>query len=109
MIEVAGPRGGAQQLKKEMAYSNGGASRGGRRQAGDSGTERRRCGRTRAVLGGQRSTLGAETEGERQSGVGESSMAVVGRGGNGLLLQTDSERIRRTGRWLHALHVEAGR
>jgi hypothetical protein len=51
----------------------------------------------RAVLGGQRSTLGVEANGERQSGVGESLTAVAGRGGNGLLLQNDSERIRRTG------------
>jgi hypothetical protein len=65
--------------------------------------------RTRTVRGGQRSTLRAEAYGERQSGVGERSVAVVGRGENGLLLRTDSERRRRTGRRLHVLHVEAGR
>jgi hypothetical protein len=69
------------------------------------GTERQRCGHTRAVLGGQRSVIGAEADG----GVGESSMTVVGRGGNLLLLRTDSERIRRTERWLHAVRVDAGR
>jgi hypothetical protein len=41
--------------------------------------------------------------------VGERSAAVVGRGGNRLLLRTDRERIRRMGRWLHTLHVEDGR
>jgi hypothetical protein len=65
--------------------------------------------RTRAVRGGQCSTLGAEADSERQSGVGERSVVAVGRGENGLLLRTDSERRRRTGRWLHALHVEARR
>jgi hypothetical protein len=48
-------------------------------------------------------------DGERQSGVGESSTVVAGRGGNELLIRTDSERIRRTGQRLHALRVEAGR
>jgi hypothetical protein len=65
--------------------------------------------RTRAVCGGQCSTLGAEADGERQSGVGERSVAAVGRGENGLLLRTDSERRRCTGRRLHALRVEARR
>jgi hypothetical protein len=61
------------------------------------------------VLGGQHSALGAEADGERHSGVGESSTTVAGRGGNELLLQTDSERIRCMGRRLHALRVDAGR
>jgi hypothetical protein len=65
--------------------------------------------RTRAVRGGQCSALGAEADGERQTGVGERSVAIAGRGENGLLLQTNSERRRRTGRWLHALLVEVGR
>jgi hypothetical protein len=63
----------------------------------------------RAVCGGQRSVLGAEGDDESQSGVGERSAAVAGRGDNGLLLRTDSERRRCTGRRLHALRVEAGR
>jgi hypothetical protein len=41
--------------------------------------------------------------------VGKHLAAAAGRGENGLLLQTDSERRRRTGRRLHALCVEAGR
>jgi hypothetical protein len=41
--------------------------------------------------------------------VGKSLTAVTGRGGNGLLLRTNSERIRRTGWQLHALRVEARR
>jgi hypothetical protein len=60
--------------------------------------------------------LGAEAVDERQSGVGErqsrvgeSSMDVAGRGGNGLLLRSDSKRIRRTGRRLHGLRVAVGR
>jgi hypothetical protein len=61
------------------------------------------------VLNGQRSVLGAEADNERQSGVGEILTAVAGRGGNRLLLRTDSERIRCMGRRLHALHVEAER
>jgi hypothetical protein len=35
--------------------------------------------------------------------------AAARRRENGLLLWTDSERRRRTGRWLHALRVEVGR
>jgi hypothetical protein len=53
--------------------------------------------------------LGADAGGERQSGVDKSTMAVAGRGGNGLLLWTNSERIRHTGRLLQALRMEAGR
>jgi hypothetical protein len=49
---------------------------------------------TRAVRGGQCSVLGAEADGERQSGVGECSAAVVGRGDNGLLLRTDESSAR---------------
>jgi hypothetical protein len=40
---------------------------------------------------------------------GQRSATVAGRGGNGLLLQTDHERIRRMGWQLHALRVEGGR
>jgi hypothetical protein len=101
---------------RRLACLSGGAPHNGRRQVGDLGTERRRCGRTRAVLGGQHSALGAEAVDERQSGVGErqsrvgeSSMDVAGRGGNGLLLRSDSKRIRRTGRRLHGLRVAVGR
>jgi hypothetical protein len=61
------------------------------------------------VRGGQRSAFGAEVDGERQSRVGERSVAAVGRGENKLLLRTDSERRRCMGRRLHALRVEAGR
>jgi hypothetical protein len=39
--------------------------------------------------------MNLQRRGERQSGVGESLTTVAGRGG--LLLQTDSERIRCTG------------
>jgi hypothetical protein len=63
----------------------------------------------RAVRSGQRLALGVEVHGERLSRVGERSVVVVGRGENELLLRTDSERRRRTGRQLHALREEAGR
>jgi hypothetical protein len=65
--------------------------------------------RMRVVHSGQRSVHGVEADGERQSGVGGRSAAVAGRGENRLLLWIDSKRRRRTGRWLHALRVEAGR
>jgi hypothetical protein len=61
------------------------------------------------VRDGQCSALGAEVDGERQSGVGKRLAAGAGRGENGLLLRTDSERRRCTGRRLHALRMEAGR
>jgi hypothetical protein len=68
-------------------------------RGGDAGTRG-------AVLDGYRSMLGAKANGERQSRLCERMTVVVGRGGNGLLLRTDSDRIRRTGRRLHALCVE---
>jgi hypothetical protein len=117
-VSLGGGRGGeggpgegrsGWSVQRHSASSSGGAPRGGRRQVGDLGTERRRCGCTRVVLGGQHSALGAEADGERHNGVGESSTTVAGRGGNELLLRTDSERIRCRGRRLHALRVDAGR
>jgi hypothetical protein len=41
--------------------------------------------------------------------LGGQHSALAGRGGNELLLRTDSERIRCTGRRLHELRVDAGR
>jgi hypothetical protein len=93
--------------RRRLACSSGGAPHGRRHQVEDLGTERWRCWRTRVVLSGQRSALRAEADGERQSEVGESLTTIAGRGGNKLLLWTDSERIRCMGQRLHALRVEA--
>jgi hypothetical protein len=50
--------------------------------------------RTRAVRGGQRSTLGAEADGERQSRVGERSAAVAGKRRRQVRLCLSAEKMR---------------
>jgi hypothetical protein len=64
---------------------------GGQWLSGRLGVAKRR---TRAVRGGQRSALGAEADGERQSGVGERSVTVAGKRRRQARLCFSAEKMR---------------